>query len=217
MNSTPHFVLFSRTGKQTSDHGLHGGSWYFRLESTDGLTRLEASDTESDSSRERLELLAVIRGLEALDQPSRVTLVTTSRQVSRAIRQGLEYWRIRDWKWERFGEKVPMKNADLWKRVDCALQIHDVRCRTLRFDSAHEQLAGEIPATSRNRIGSQDAAARIASRGSVNQAAEGKTQRAPRFLFKPIIWGTRRTADAMLATATALQRCLPETASPYAT
>lgn len=212
MKSTPHFVLFSRTGEQTSQNGLHGGSWYFRLESSNGQTHLEATDTESDASRERLELLAVIRGLEALDQPSTVTLVTTSRQVSRAIRQGLEYWRIRDWKWERYGEKVPMKNGDLWRRVDSALQIHDVRCRTLRRDSAHPLARGM--SSPPRRIGSQNVAARIAEQ----RADEVKqSQRQPRFLFKPIIWGTRKTADAMLATANALQRCLPEPASPYAT
>ena len=135
--NTPQFVLFSRTVEQASENGLHGGSWYFRLESRDGDSSLEAKDFEQGASQERLELLAVVRGLEALDQPSAVTLVTSSRQVSRAVRQGLEYWRSRDWKWERFGQKVPMKNGDLWKRIDAALQIHDVRCRTCRFDSGH--------------------------------------------------------------------------------
>lgn len=139
MKSTPQFVLFSRTVEQASENGLHGGSWYFRLESRDDDFSLEANDFEHGASRERLELLAVVRGLEALDQPSAVTLVTASRQVSRAVRQGLEYWRSRDWKWERFGEKVPMKNGDLWKRIDAALQIHDVRCRTHRFDSGHSR------------------------------------------------------------------------------
>lgn len=136
MMKTPHFVLFSRTGEPSTALG-QGGDWYFRLESKAGGECLEASDFEPQASRERLELLAAIRGLEALDQPSTVTLITESRQIPRAIRQGLDYWRNRDWKWERYGEKVPMNNADLWQRIDRAMQIHDVRCRSYRIDQAH--------------------------------------------------------------------------------
>ena len=123
----PHFLLFSE---------CHPGSraarrrWHFVLESINGSQVVEAADIEPDARADRLELLAVVRGLEALDQPSRVTLVTPSRYVSRGMRYGLDDWRENRWRWERHGRMVPIKNQDLWRRVDRALRIHEVDCRT---------------------------------------------------------------------------------------
>ena len=114
------------------------GQWRFVLEAVDGSAALEVADHEAESEVERLELLAVIRGLEALDQPSRVTLVTRSRYVSHGLRFGLSEWRENGWQWERFGQFVPVKNGDLWRRIDHALHFHRVDCRAWRFDAAHE-------------------------------------------------------------------------------
>lgn len=126
----PHFLLFSRAEVS----GPSPGRWHFLLESVDGDAVVEATDAEPGLRKERLELLAVIRGLEALDQPSRVTLVTPSTRISRGFRFGLEEWRSNRWRWERDGRWVPIKNRDLWQRVDRALQFHRVECRTWRFD-----------------------------------------------------------------------------------
>ena len=152
VSSQPHFLLFSRAESQAGTPGV----WHFLLESTDGQTVVEASDSESDLRGERLELLAVVRGLEALDQPSRVTLLTASRRISRGFRYGLEAWRNNDWQWERDGRWVPIKNADLWRRVDRALRFHHVKCRTWRLDSAARGDNGPQRATSDlgGRIGS---------------------------------------------------------------
>lgn len=104
------------------------------LESVDGERKMEAADAEPEHAGERLELLAVVRGLEALEQPSRVTLVTPSRYVVHGLRFGLEQWRDNDWQWERFGELTSIKNRDLWQRLDRALQIHQIDCRTWEWD-----------------------------------------------------------------------------------
>jgi ribonuclease HI len=98
---------------------------------------LEADDTEPEVDEHRLELLAVVRGLEALNEPSRVTLVTRSRYVTRGFRYRLEQWRENDWCWERFGEMTPVRNSDLWRRIDRAMQYHHVECRVWRFDAPH--------------------------------------------------------------------------------
>jgi ribonuclease HI len=139
----PHYLLFSDASDHSSSQPFPGdrrpGRWKFVLESVDGTTRLEASDEEGDLSRERLELLSVVRGLEALPQPSRVTLITTSRSVDRGLRFGLAEWRDNNWQWEHFGTMLPVKNADLWQRLDRALSIHDVRCRTVRIDAPHAE------------------------------------------------------------------------------
>lgn len=150
--SAPHYLLFSesrarraRIHNQPLDDS-HIGEWRFVLETADGSARFEAADEEPDAELERLELLAVVRGLEALNQPSRVTLLTASRYVSRGFRFGLSEWRENDWHWERYGEMAPVKNGDLWRRVDRAMQFHQVECRIWRFDPAETHSRVRSPA-----------------------------------------------------------------------
>ncbi len=132
---TPHYLLFSESCGTNQPGEGQRGRWRFVLESLDGAERFEASDEETGATAQRLELLAVVRGLEALDQPSRVTLVTSSSYVSRGIRFGLAEWRENNWTWERFGKMTPVKDDDLWRRVDQALRFHQVECRTWRFQA----------------------------------------------------------------------------------
>jgi ribonuclease HI len=120
------------------------GQWRFILRRPGGETSLEAADHEEGASEERLELLAVVRGLESLDQPSRVTLVTGRRNVQYGLEGGLAEWRQNDWQWERFGKMTPVKNRDLWQRIDRLLEIHSVDCRP-RGKSAASDLAAPPP------------------------------------------------------------------------
>jgi ribonuclease HI len=133
---SPHFLLFPEARLRGGATGAtEVGQWRFVLESVDGESRFEASDEESESDSERLELLALVRGLEALDQPSTVTLVTRNRGLSRDLRFGLAHWRGNDWGWKKFGQRIPVKDADLWRRVDHALRFHELQCRILRLDA----------------------------------------------------------------------------------
>ncbi len=196
MTKLPHFVLFSRS-EELAGNSPHddkqGGSWHFRIKSDDGQTWLEASDFEPRISRERLELLAVVRGLEALDQPSIVTLITPNPQISRSVRGGLDYWRDRNWMWERFGEKVPMRNSDLWIRIDSAIQIHDIRCRTYRIDPKQQ-----IAPSHKLKM--------------VPQVKPSERER-PRILLRPAIAATRFAANGLNGAADVLRRWLPETSN----
>ena len=142
---TPHYLLYSTVKEEGTfvigEGGRHGGNsrrgrWEFVLESLDGKSRVEVADSETDVAGQRLELLAVVRGLEAIDRPARVTLLTSSDYVQRGLRFGLQHWRENNWQWEAFGRMVPVRNADLWRRVDRALGIHQVRCRTWRLDAS---------------------------------------------------------------------------------
>ena len=139
--SAPHYLLFSESRLDHLPNGSgnpkrrDAGQWRFVLESIDGSARLEADDAEPEVDEHRLELLAVVRGLEALNEPSRVTLVTRSRYVTRGFRYRLDEWRENDWCWERFGEMTPVRNQDLWRRIDRAMQFHHVECRVWRFDA----------------------------------------------------------------------------------
>lgn len=111
------------------------GSWHFILDRLDGAERLEAVDSEPQIHRDRIALLAVIRGLEALEHPSHVRLVTTSRYVDRGMRFGLPNWRDANYLWESFGTLKPIRNADLWQRVSSALQYHQISCRILKSNN----------------------------------------------------------------------------------
>ncbi|MEX2315770.1 MAG: RNase H family protein [Pirellulales bacterium] len=126
----PHFLLFSEA-LGDSDSACR---WRFVLQSVGSDACLAVADAEANARASRLELLAVVRGLEALDQPSRVTLLTASRYVIRGIRRGLSQWRERRWRWERFGQLVPIRDYDLWQRVDRAMQFHQVECCEWRND-----------------------------------------------------------------------------------
>ena len=101
------------------------GSWRFVLEQLDGQPYLEAFDNEPGDAN-RLALLAVVRGLEALPGPATVTMLSSSRYVIRSLSDSLPRWREAGFMWEHFGQRLEVTNADLWRRVDRALDIHAV-------------------------------------------------------------------------------------------
>jgi ribonuclease HI len=131
----PHFLLHARAKRAG-----RSGRWAFSLESNDGSHSMKVEDTEPEISGERLELLALVRGLEALPQPARVTVVAANSRLNRMLNGGLEEWRANGWRWEHHGEMVPVKNADLWRRVDRALHFHEVRLRP-----RHDGVEAETP------------------------------------------------------------------------
>lgn len=131
----PHYLLFS----EASQNSCSAQTWRFVLQNVESQRRLSVTDSEPlETGNERLELLAVVRGLEALDEPARVTLVTKSRYVSRGIKHSLSEWRANDWRWERFGRLVYVRDHDLWRRVDRALRFHEVDCQSWQFDGDTE-------------------------------------------------------------------------------
>jgi ribonuclease HI len=128
----PHYLLRSEAGQ---GGGL--GRWRFTLKPVDGSSEIEAADVEPDVWGERLDLLTVVRALESLDQPSWVTLVGCTRYVEQGILYGLAEWKENGWRWECFGRMVPVRDIDLWQRMDRVVQIHEVDCERRRFDAGH--------------------------------------------------------------------------------
>lgn len=138
-NPKPHFLLFCDGNVPAlggESVGSQRGRWRFVLEDLASGERVEATDQESGCAPDRTALVAVLRGLEALEQPSRVTLVTTSRYVTRGLQYGISEWRENDYTWEHFGAVQPIRNADIWKRIDRALAFHQVQCRWMAQDVA---------------------------------------------------------------------------------
>lgn len=208
MSDQPQFTLFCRVQDQPRQQPdsrrvieSQGSRWYFRIQTDDGQVWLEASDIEVGISRERLELLAVVRGLEAFDQPSQITLVTANPQISRSVRQGLDYWRDRNWMWERFGEKVPMTNRDLWQRVDRATKIHTIGCRTYRLDAGHTAALPVRVAASAPAI--ESPSKRFAARTRTTPPA------------RPMAAATRMAANSLRRLADSLVRLAPDSTNPH--
>jgi ribonuclease HI len=129
----PHFFLHSEV-REKEDLG----EWRFVLTAADGSATWEAHDQEPNVRGERLELLSVVRAMESLDQPSIVTLAQGARSVRRVLGEGLDEWRRNGWMWECYGELVPIKNRDLWQRLDRTLAFHRLETRRIfRIDAAH--------------------------------------------------------------------------------
>jgi ribonuclease HI len=123
-----------------------GGTWRFAIEHLDGRLFLEASDTELGDAN-RIAMWAVVRGLEALPGPSGVTMLTGNRYVIRSLSENLNRWRSTDFQWEHFGTRLPVSNADLWRRVDRALGIHQVSaCCVAAAPNLGRDLGWERPA-----------------------------------------------------------------------
>src|SRR5262245_31298083 len=146
----PHFLLYAEAGRPPSGEAAESGAWRFVLSLPGGETSLEAADEEPEATPQRLELLAVVRGLEALSQPSRVTLLTGSRYLRRGLNFGISQWRENDWQWERYGRMAPVTNSDLWQRLDRLLAIHELECKPTRLekvdDLAPSQRSVKLPA-----------------------------------------------------------------------
>ncbi|QDU57963.1 RNase H family protein [Aeoliella mucimassa] len=125
MTSRPEFLLFTEALRQSSGQLM----WRMLLLEAGSDHSITASDEVDEDSVTRAELLAVVRGLEALDGPANVRLFTGSGYVSRGFSRDLPHWRAQHWHWERFGRRVPIRDSDLWQRVDRALEFHLVDCR----------------------------------------------------------------------------------------
>lgn len=142
----PLYLLFCEGSPgQRGNHPMdERGRWRFVLENVETGARIEAGDAESMGHPDRTSLLAVMRGLEALDQPSRVTLITTNRYVARGLQYGLVEWRENDYCWEHFGSVQSVRNADLWRRIDVALRFHEVQCRWMSQDPVTGLEEGDV-------------------------------------------------------------------------
>jgi len=99
-------------------------------------TEKELFGGEPRTTNNRMELLAAIRALEALRRPSRVRLTTDSRYVMDGITRWLPDWKRRGWK---TAAKKPVKNEDLWRRLDELAGRHQVEWAWVRGHSGHDE------------------------------------------------------------------------------
>ena len=98
---------------------------------------------ELATTNNRMELMAAIQALEALNKPCRVELHTDSQYVKRGVTEWLHLWKARGW---RTMTKGAVKNEDLWRRLDAARARHEVDWRWVKGHAGHEfnEVADEL-------------------------------------------------------------------------
>ncbi|MEO5573571.1 MAG: ribonuclease HI [Gammaproteobacteria bacterium] len=92
--------------------------------------------SEPATTNNRMEMMAAIQALESLKRPCKVKLVTDSQYVRKGITEWIVQWKQRGW---RTAAKNPVKNVDLWQRLDEAMQRHYVEWHWVRGHSGHRE------------------------------------------------------------------------------
>ncbi len=115
------------------------GGWGALLVARDGDTVLRTRDLqggEANTTNNRMELLAAIHALEALSRRSAVTVITDSAYVKGGVTQWIHGWKRNGWK---TSTKKPVKNEDLWRRLDAAAARHDVTWEWVKGHAGHPE------------------------------------------------------------------------------
>ncbi len=116
--------------------------------------RKEIKGGDPDTTNNRMELTAAIAALEALKRPCAVELHTDSQYLRQGITSWIKAWKRNGW---RTADRKPVKNVDLWQRLDAALAHHEVRWHWVRGHSGHD-LNERADALAREAIGELRAA-----------------------------------------------------------
>jgi ribonuclease HI len=99
-------------------------------------TEKELSGGERETTNNRMEMMAAIKALESLKRAVPVDLYTDSTYVRDGITKWLPGWKARGW---RTAAKKPVKNQDLWERLEAALQDHDIKWHWVKGHSGHPE------------------------------------------------------------------------------
>jgi ribonuclease HI len=112
------------------------GGWAYLLRHPATGKEVEASGGEAMTTNNRMELTAVIEGLAALRAASRVDLFSDSQYVLNGLKEWLQGWKARGW---RTADKKPVKNEDLWRRLDDLSSRHEIRYHWVRGHDEHPE------------------------------------------------------------------------------
>ncbi|MCB1334153.1 MAG: ribonuclease HI [Roseivivax sp.] len=130
--------LFAYTDGACSGNPGPGG-WGVVLQARDGETVLkerELNGGEAATTNNRMELMAAIAALEVLDRPSALTVVTDSAYVKNGVTAWIHGWKRNGW---RTADKKPVKNAELWQRLDEAAARHRVTWEWVKGHNGHPE------------------------------------------------------------------------------
>ena len=116
--------------------GPGGWGYLLRAHLATGIQEKEGSGPEADTTNNRMELMAAIKGLEALTKPCQVLLQSDSQYVVKGITSWLKDWKRRGWK---KADGKPVLNADLWQALDAQLARHRVEARWVKGHAGHAE------------------------------------------------------------------------------
>ena len=130
--------LFAWTDGACSGNPGPGG-WGVLMRALDGATvvkQRELQGGEAATTNNRMELMAAISALEALTRPSTIVIVTDSNYVKNGVTQWIHGWKRNGWK---TADKKPVKNVELWQRLDAAQATHSVEWRWIKGHAGHAE------------------------------------------------------------------------------
>lgn len=126
-----------------TDGGCSGnpgpGGWAFLLRHVATGKQLEDSGGDPETTNNRMELTAVVRGLEALKRPTSVELLTDSVYVGKGISEWMPKWKANGWRRREGSRWAPVKNEDLWRELDLLLATHKVKYTRVAGHSGHPE------------------------------------------------------------------------------
>ena len=136
VNSEPEVQLFT-------DGGCSGnpgpGGWAFILRHPASGKEKEGSGGEAETTNNRMELMAVIRGLEQLTRPTHVELLTDSVYVGKGLSEWMPKWKAAGWKRREKGRPAEIKNEDLWRQLDKLAAKHEITYTRVAGHSGHPE------------------------------------------------------------------------------
>jgi len=126
-----------------TDGGCSGnpgpGGWAFILRHPSSEKEMESSGGEPNTTNNRMELTAVVRGLEALKKRSHVELLTDSVYVGKGITEWMPKWKANGWKRKERNKLVPIANEELWRELDGLLAKHEIKYTRVAGHSGHPE------------------------------------------------------------------------------
>ena len=101
-----------------------------------GAVEKEMNGGEPETTNNRMELMAAIMAIEAVKRPCEIHLHTDSEYLRNGITTWIHSWKARGWK---TADKKPVKNVDLWQRLERAIETHDVHWHWVKGHSGHAE------------------------------------------------------------------------------
>ena len=132
MTKLPTFILFT-DGACLGNPGP--GGWAYILRDGDGNETV-GSGGESDTTNQRMEVIAVLRALESLGEPSAVEVHADSQYVTKGLTEWMDGWISKGWK---NAAKKPVKNQDLWQPLAALRETHELSTHWVKGHAGHPE------------------------------------------------------------------------------
>jgi len=113
------------------------GGWAFILRCSKTGKEMQKADGVAEATNNQMELMALIRGLETLKEPCEVTLFADSTYVGQGVTQWMAGWKRNGWQRRANGKAAPLKNAEMWKRLDELMQTHRIIFSHVKGHAGH--------------------------------------------------------------------------------